>query len=171
MALIGLLSDSHGQFVPTRLAVELLVTQGARLLIHLGDLGSERVIDALLTQAPESGRIIPAHLVFGNADTEPGALGRYAAGLGIAVDDPMGRLVLDGKTILFTHGHDSGLMNKARQAQVDYLCHGHSHQIVDQHVGATHVINPGALFRAQALTVALLDTEKDQVRFHTVAAG
>jgi predicted phosphodiesterase len=46
----------------------------------------------------------------------------------------------------------------------DYLIHGHSHIAADCRVGSTRRICPGALNRAESLTVALFDTESEEVR-------
>ena len=94
MAKIGLLSDSHGRAATTRRAVEVLLAQGAQRLIHLGDIGTVEVIDALCVTLPESGTQIPAHLVFGNTDWDTDALAEYAQDLDIAVAHPVGRIPL-----------------------------------------------------------------------------
>ena len=165
MPLIGLLSDSHGRAAITRRGVALLVDQGARVLVHLGDIEAVEVIDALVVQGVES------RLVFGNTDWETGDLARYAGGLGVTVDDPAGRLdVGGGRVLVYTHGHHRGVVTEALSERVAYLCHGHTHERRDERVGPTRVINPGALFRAATHTVALLDTDKDELSFHRVEA-
>jgi len=102
---IGLLSDSHGRAVTTRKGVCVLLDQGAELLIHLGDVGTVEVIDALAVNAPGSDRQIEAHLVFGNTDWDAPALADYAQDLGITVDHPVGRLTLPDGELVFCHGH------------------------------------------------------------------
>ncbi|RLS46748.1 MAG: metallophosphoesterase, partial [Planctomycetota bacterium] len=52
---------------------------------------------------------------------------------------------------------------------VDYLLHGHTHVCRDERHGATRIINPGALHRASEFTVALLDTDSDELQFLVVA--
>ena len=52
MPLIGLLSDSHGRAPTTQRGVDLLLDGGAELLLHLGDVGTVEVIDALCTPGP-----------------------------------------------------------------------------------------------------------------------
>ena len=44
---VGVLSDSHGHAETTARAVEALVAHGAEMLLHLGDIGSDEVIDEL----------------------------------------------------------------------------------------------------------------------------
>ncbi|NJL32014.1 MAG: metallophosphoesterase family protein [Phycisphaerales bacterium] len=145
MPKIGLLSDSHGRAGTTRRAVSTLLVQGAEILIHLGDIGSMEVLDALLVEAPGQaarGQTLPAHLVFGNVDWDHASMTRYARHLGLHVDHPVGELVLDGKRLRFMHGDDPLAMSKALADQVDYLCHGHSHRMRDETQGSTRIINP-----------------------------
>lgn len=190
---IGLLSDSHGRAQTTRTAAALLVANGAQLLIHLGDVGSVEVIDALAGLSDAKRQLVPARLVFGNTDWDAPSLGRYAARIGVDVDHPAGRLTLDwpaktnvktdAKTditpdasqgiphaneLVFTHGDDATIMQNALAQQVRYLCHGHTHQAADHRQGQTRIINPGALFRARSYSVAILDIKKDKLTFYPV---
>ena len=163
MPKIGLLSDSHGRAATTRRAVELLLQHDAEILIHLGDIGTVEVIDALVVPGPDGGGVLEAHIVFGNTDWDAQALADYAADLGVAVDHPLGRLGVSGGELMFCHGHESSVMAEALAAQPRYLCHGHTHQPLDTRRGPTRILNPGALFRAKQYTVALLDSERDKV--------
>ena len=169
MARIGLLSDSHGRAKTTRKAVQLLLERDVDVLIHLGDVGTVEVIDAIVERLgaadhPEP----PIHLVFGNTDWDIGPLGDYARRLGVSVDHPVGRMAFDGAVLVFQHGHVQAAMDQALAEGVRWLCHGHSHAIRDERIGSTRVINPGALFRASRYTVATLDTGSDSVDWHDV---
>jgi len=146
----------------------VLLEHAPDVLIHLGDIGTMEVIDALAVNRPGTDQQLEAHLVFGNTDWDTDALARYAESLGVTVDDPMGELETDQGKLYFTHGHREDLMQRAGQQGARYLCHGHTHRSVDQSEGQTRIINPGALFRARAYTVALLDTTKDQLEFFPV---
>ncbi|MBI4585405.1 MAG: YfcE family phosphodiesterase [Planctomycetes bacterium] len=166
---IGLLSDSHGQAETTLRAVKLLVKNGAQLLIHLGDLESMEVLTALAVDLDGQGRLSPpVHLVFGNVDADKDLLSDFARTLGIAVNDPVGRLEVAGKTLVFQHGDSKAWMKKALSEGVDYLCHGHTHVPRDERIGRTRVINPGALFRAQKHTVAILEVPEDRLQLLAV---
>ncbi len=154
---LGVLSDSHGHAETTARAVKTLVTHGAEMLLHLGDIGSDEVIDELVGHR--------ARIVFGNCDDDIEAMTRYAGLVGVIVDHPMGRLEIDGCRIAFTHGHVESLMRAALDDGVDYLLHGHTHTVQDQRVGRTRVINPGALHRATRYTCALLDPSGNRVRW------
>ena len=155
--LIGILSDSHGRADTTALAVAALKERGAEVLLHLGDIGNEQVIDELVGYN--------ARIVFGNCDWDWQALDRYAQLVGVGVDHPLGILEVQGKCIAFTHGHLADVMNQALKNQVDYLLHGHTHETSDRWHGKTRIINPGALFRASRYTAAVLDPLGDELNF------
>lgn len=170
MAKIGLLSDSHGRADTTRRGVKVLLDHGAQMLLHLGDVGTIEVIDALCLNRPGSVTQIDARLVFGNTDWDQDTLASYARDLGVRVDHPVGRVALeDGGELVFCHGHEPDPMQRAVAERARYLCHGHTHQRLDTRRRGTRIINPGALFRASAYSVALLDTDADDLRFHEVA--
>ncbi|MBI1372659.1 MAG: YfcE family phosphodiesterase [Phycisphaera sp.] len=167
---IGILSDSHGQAARTQAATRMLLQRGVDLLIHLGDIGTDAVIDALIERLDADGRPDPpVHIVFGNTDANAAAMQRYAESLGVHVDHPAGRIDADGKVVVFTHGHLPEPMYRSLD-EVDYLLHGHTHLRRDERSGRTRVINPGALQRAAEHTVALLDTATDELEFLRVDA-
>lgn len=140
------------------------------MLIHLGDVGTVQVIDTLAATHASSGRQIEAHLVFGNCDWEAQALAQYAQDLGVIVHDVAGEITIDGKRVVFTHGHINSVMEHAIESGADYLLHGHTHVQCEHTVGQTRVINPGALFRAKRHTVALLTPASDALRVLEVAS-
>lgn len=175
MTRLGLLSDSHGDAEVTRRAVELLLADRADVLIHLGDVNSESVLDALAVIFPmghaEAGGRVPVHVVFGNTDYDTAPLSRYAADLGLTVDHPAGRLSLEGKLIAFTHGHLGDVMHAAIADRCDYLLHGHTHLAADSMLKVTRVICPGALTRAHPLTAATLDLSDGKLNMIEVPGG
>lgn len=166
---IGLLSDSHGRASTTQRAVQLLLEQEVEVILHLGDIGSVEVIDALIERVERNGTLHPpVHVVFGNTDWDSASLAKYAQSLGIAVDDPVGRMTAGEKTVVFQHGHVDAAMRQALAEGADFLFHGHTHRTRDETVGDTRIINPGALFRAAEYTVAVVDTDSGDCRFHKV---
>jgi putative phosphoesterase len=159
--LLGILSDTHDQTARARHAVELLRAAGAEALVHCGDLTGPRVVDACA--------VLPCYFVFGNndADNVP-ALRRAMAEAEAVCLEWGGEITLAGKRIAVTHGHMGRDVGRLLTARPDYLLSGHSHIAADWREGATRRINPGALYRATEFTVALLDLEKDELRFLTV---
>ena len=168
MPRIGLISDSHGRAKTTRQAVARLIEHEVELLLHLGDVGSYEVIDALAVNHPHQDNQIEARLVFGNTDWDIADMTHYARGLGIQVDHPAGNLQWGDTKLVYCHGHQQHIINKAIQGNVHYLCHGHTHIASDITEDNTRIINPGALFRARFYSVALLDTEHDNLIFFTL---
>ena len=162
---IGLLSDSHGRAAITQLAAETLAARGAEMLLHLGDIETSQVIDAMLLASPVSGEPIPVRIVFGNTDWQQAELARHARRLNVTVDDPIGRIELEDRELTYMHGHDTHAAQQALSRGVAWLCHGHTHKASDSHRGPTRVINPGALFRTPNPSVALLDTNLDELTF------
>ena len=104
--LIGVLSDSHGRAVITWRAVEMLLNEGAQQLIHLGDVGKDAVIDTLVGH--------DSRMVLGNCDWPEQPLIDYARSVDVIVDHPVGRLSVDGRIVVFTHGHLELVMRDVR---------------------------------------------------------
>ena len=157
---IGILSDSHGRAEITARAVSTLLESGAELLIHLGDFETEQVIDELVGHE--------CLIVFGNCDWDIKGLTRYAEAVDVRVEHPLGRLEVDDKIVAFTHGHINHVVDQALQDGVDYLLHGHTHELRDDRLGSTRIINPGALFRASRYTVAILDPGLDALEIFEI---
>lgn len=151
---LGLLADSHGRADTTRRAVDRLVTAGAEVLIHLGDVCDDAVLDALAG--------LRVHLVFGNCDWNWRPMAEYARSIGLIVDHPCGRLLLGDRSVVFAHGDDPGHEREAVSACADYFCHGHTHRIRDERASRTRIVNPGALFRAGRYTVGRLEPAADR---------
>ncbi len=142
-------------------AVRILLENKAEYLVHCGDVGGTDVLDALAGH--------PAMFVFGNNDFDRPQLTKYANIIGIACGNMHGKLSFGGKPAVVTHGDDHALLrNLIQQQQIDYLFLGHTHETQDERKGRVRIINPGALYRAAVKTVAVLDTESDQLRFITV---
>ncbi|HEV3167414.1 MAG TPA: metallophosphoesterase family protein [Isosphaeraceae bacterium] len=157
---IGILSDTHDQVARTGRAVSLLVAAGAEALIHCGDLTGPAVVY-------ECGGL-PSYYVFGNNDFGEKALrGAIQLVNGVCLEWA-GQVELGGRTIAVTHGDSAREMRRLAASGPDYLLFGHSHVAADHRQGQTRWINPGALHRAAAWTVALLDLDSDALRFMTV---
>ena len=157
MAMIGFLSDSHGEWLRTRHAIQLLRDNQCDTIIHLGDIETHEVLDEL------AGNNVT--LVFGNCDYVSQLLD-YAVTIGIDVQDPAGSETIDGITIAFLHGHDFQQYQAfLDDDKINIIAHGHSHEIRDEMVENTRCINPGALHRAPRYTVAVLNTKTKALEF------
>lgn len=170
-AAIGIISDSHGRAARTRAAAEAVAAAGAEVIIHLGDLCDEDVIEALLGFRASNGCEIPVRILLGNMDLEAEAMRRHARRLGVFVDEPAGFYRVAGRRVVAHHGHQRGFERAAINAGADYYLHGHTHTLRDECVAGTRVINPGALFRASRHTAATLDCSSDRLRIFEVASA
>lgn len=158
---IGILSDTHDQVARTGRAIATLIDEGAEVLIHCGDLtGPDIVYECSL---------LPCYYVFGNNDFDEDALRTAMGAAGGTCLDFGGIVELGGRKIAVTHGDVTREIRRLAATQPDYLFFGHSHEAADDRDGPTRWVNPGALHRARAWTVAVLDLELDQLRFLTVS--
>jgi uncharacterized protein len=157
---IGILSDTHDQVVRTAGAVALLVAEGAEALIHCGDLTGPAVVRVC--------GAVPSYYVFGNNDFDCDGLRRAIDATGGVCLERGGELTLAGRRIAVTHGDSAREVRRLAAAGPDYLLFGHTHLPTDDREGPTRWINPGALHRAAAWTVALLDLRDDALRLLNV---
>lgn len=159
--LLGILSDTHDELDRTNRAIRLLCDQGAETLIHCGDLSSPPIIKAIAA--------LPSFFVFGNHDADNVPTLREAAKQSGAVCLGWGDVVvLGGKRIGVAHGHMTNDVRQVMSGQPEYLFTGHSHEMSDFQDDTVRRINPGALYRADAFTVALLNLDSGSLRFLTV---
>lgn len=147
--LVGVLSDTHGHIENTLKAVRTLDERGVDLVIHCGDIGSVDVVHLL------NGR--PAHFVLGNVDRNERRLRSAVEVAGGTFHGRFGSLQIEGRGIAFLHGDDSRLFQETTASgKWDLVCFGHTHKAESYKLGPTTVLNPGALFRAQAHTLAFV---------------
>lgn len=162
--LIAVISDTHDDAAITEWAVDLAVQRGAEALIHCGDLASPEIIRVCSR--------LPTHFVFGNHDADvvpelQKAAQQYQANcLGWG-----GMIELGGSKIGVTHGHMTSDLRPLLAEKPDYLLTGHTHEAADWQQEQTHRVCPGALFRADPPTFALLDLVKGRVEFVSLSAS
>jgi uncharacterized protein len=147
--IIGIVSDTHGHIEYTRPAIRMLESCGVEQVIHCGDIGSAEIVDLF--------KAWPTHFVFGNVDTQPARLEAAIQAAGQTCHGRFGQLELADRRIAFLHGDDSRRMHDAvSSSDYDLLCYGHTHQAEHHQSGKTIVLNPGALYRAQPHSLALV---------------
>ena len=155
---LALLSDSHDNEGPSRKAAKRVKESDAELAIHLGDITT-----------PDSMEFfgdLNVQFVFGNNDWDQEALQERAKELGIGPIEQTLELELAGKRIFCLHGDNRRLARHVLDSQsFDYLLHGHTHFASDEQDGATRVICPGALYRAQESSIAFLHLETGELEY------
>ena len=123
--LIGLISDTHGQF---RSEVARALA-GVSLILHAGAVGGDDVLRQLRD-------IAPVQAVYGNVDNpaDPHLRARV-------------ELKVGGLTIHVSHGHELGSPTPESLLHAyaaDVLVFGHTHRALIEESGKRLVVNPGA---------------------------
>src|SRR3954452_15898288 len=136
MTRIGILSDSHDKVARTARAVDLLVAEGAEVLVHCGDYTTPEVVDRCAA--------LPGYYVFGNNDFDEDDLRRAMAAAGGTCLERGGEVTLGGRRVAVTHGDSVPELRRLAAGGPDYLLFGHTHVASDQRIGPTRFINPGA---------------------------
>jgi putative phosphoesterase len=147
---IGVVSDTHGHLPSARRAAELLEEHKVHQVLHCGDIGTPEIVHIFSRW--------PCHYVFGNCDHDTAALTDAIELVDQTCHGEFGEIELAGCRIAMVHGHDHRRFQEAIASQTFRLvCYGHTH-VPDQHYeGKTLVLNPGALFRANPRTIAIVD--------------
>jgi putative phosphoesterase len=160
--LVGIVSDTHGNYQNVAQALRLMDERGVELILHCGD------IDDADTVRLFAG--VPTHFVFGNCDTDQKSLRQaIKAGRGI-LHEPFGSLELAGRKMAWLHGDDSGLFRDVENSgYFDYLFYGHTHVAERRRSGPTLIVNPGALHRARLKTFVLLNLDDGELQ--SIAIG
>jgi putative phosphoesterase len=156
--LLGIISDTHDKLARTRVAIEMLLAAGAECLVHCGDFVEPEIL--AVCAGP------PLYFVFGNNDSyNVDSLESMGKAIGATCLGWGGVVELAGKRVALTHGHSPSDGRRVLAAGPDYLLVGHSHVAEDHREGNVRRINPGALYRANPYSVALLDLVTDELRF------
>ena len=164
--IIGICSDSHGKAGRLEAALRTMAEHNAQAVVHCGDVGSLRCVQLL----GACGR--PAYLVPGNMDRRLDRLAEAAAECNVVFHGEVLTVPAGGRQLAVTHGHDESVLRELiGHQQFAYVCHGHTHAARDERIGATRVINPGALHHPRQPhhpTLAILDTDADTLQQVTI---
>lgn len=135
MAVVGIISDTHGRLKPG--AIEALA--GVDHIIHAGDIGLPQILLDLEAIAPVTA-------VLGNND--------HFTDFGPGVDEEA-RISIGGVGIFVTH-YPKVAEKAAASGKYGLVIHGHSHVPRDEMLGECRVINPGGAFRPRCGSKAQL---------------
>lgn len=153
---IGIVSDSHSNRTKVSQAVGLLETLGITTVLHCGDVADAAVVEAFAN--------FKSYFVFGNVDDDRPSLRAAMRRTGAVCCEEFGELELAGRKIAFLHGDDKRrLEREERSGRYDLVCYGHTHKAESHRVGPTLIVNPGALHRAKIHTLAVYDSQRDDV--------
>ena len=146
---LGVISDTHGHVELTRPAVRMFASLDVEAVLHCGDIGSIEIVQLLHKW--------PTHFVFGNTDTDLDELAAAIAQAGQTCHGQFGDLELEGVRIALLHSHDGRRFRQTiNSGEYGLVCYGHTHRAEQHWDGNTLVLNPGALYRAQPHSLALV---------------
>jgi hypothetical protein len=119
-------------------------------VLHCGDVGAKEVVELFASW--------PTDFVVGNCDHHPERLAAIITEAGQTCHGQFGELQLDNRRIALLHGDDGAKLRAVtEQSQYDLVCYGHTHvAAIDRH-GRTLAVNPGALYRANPHSLAIVD--------------
>lgn len=147
---IAVVSDTHGHADNTRDAIRVLENLDIECVIHCGDIGSVGV--------PLMFDRWPTHFVFGNVDLNHDQLRATIESCGQTCHGRFGELTLEGKRIAFLHSDDGSRFRETiAEGDYDLVCYGHTHLAETHQESGTTVLNPGALYRANPHSFALVE--------------
>lgn len=147
---LGIVSDSHGHVELTRPAIRMLESLDVDRVVHCGDIGSAAVVELFAAW--------PTDFVFGNCDADRAELQRAIVAAGQTCHGAFGELHLAGKRIALLHSDDSRRFRLAlHSGDWDLVCYGHTHVAAIDQYGPTLAINPGALYRAEPHSLAVVE--------------
>jgi uncharacterized protein len=152
---VGVVSDTHGQVDFTRPAVRMLESLNVDRVLHCGDIGSAEVVE-LFEQWPTD-------FVFGNCDTYHRALRSMIERAGQTCHGEFADLDIAGVRIALIHSHDRRLFSAAvGSGRYRTICYGHTHVAAIERRGDLLLLNPGALYRAQPHSLAILELPQNE---------
>lgn len=159
--ILGIVSDTHAHSANTLAAARMLESLAVDEVIHCGDIGSPEIVRLFAAW--------PTHFVLGNVDTPDLKLPQAIEAARQTCHGRFGRLERGGRQIAFLHGDDSALLSATiASGDYDLVCHGHTHVAALRQQGKTQVLNPGAMYRAQPHSIAVVDLDTMTVTHVTV---
>jgi putative phosphoesterase len=142
---ICIVSDSHDRSDPLASAVRDAAAQGAKAVIHCGDLIGTQTLRAAMALG------LPLHVIHGNNLGDPVSLSRWARESDgqLQYHGPDARLELAGRKVFVVHYPEYGHA-MACTGNWDLVCCGHSHiagvqQVANVRGGSTWLVNPGTV--------------------------
>lgn len=153
---LGVLSDTHGDVLRTRLAADVFQAFAVEAVVHCGDIGSDEIPAVLAAW--------PTHYVLGNVDRGCPELSSAVRAAGHTLHGRFAALTASGKRIAVLHSDNLEQFEAAiSSGDWDLICHGHTHQARQFQQRRTLVLNPGAVHRGLPPSVAVVDLESLQV--------
>ena len=155
---IGLISDTHDNVDQILKAKEIFKMNNVKLILHAGDVVAGKTVEFF--------EGIETWFIDGNCNTDPETMEKKKKQINGKYLGNFAEFELEGKKLCMYHGHNKVKLSELIQSKkYDYIITGHTHQMVNEKIGKTMVINPGAHYYSATNTIAILDIEKGEVEF------
>ena len=153
---IGLISDTHDNIDATKKACRIFKEKKIDILIHAGDFTSPEIVDLF--------KDFNCKLVMGNADVDVEKLNKECEKIGLDCLSESCEMTVGDKKLLVLHGNVVPAFRHAvASGKYNYIIKGHTHSFEDYIRGDVRIINPGSLNNITENTIAVLDTETDEL--------
>jgi len=156
---IAICSDIHDNIWVLERALKGM--QDAESLLFCGDFCAPFTLVQMAEGFPG-----PIHAVWGNNDGDKWLLTNQANRFDhVELHGELGEIEMGGIRIGINH-YPEIAQGLVRSGNYDLVCYGHNHQVHDETIGATRLINPGELMgRFGTSGFAVIDTETGDAEF------
>lgn len=139
------------------MAIAIFQSRGIKTLIHAGDITSPRMLHYL--------KDFECYMVLGNGDLiDSEEIDVKANELGMKSVNLKAEFDLAGKKFMVFHGHDVPMYRDAvASGKYNYIIKGHTHHFENYVSNECRIINPGAVYRHDESSIAILDIETGKV--------
>lgn len=152
---IGVVSDTHGHVANTLAAINLLESLEVARVLHCGDIGTAAI--------PPLFKAWPTDFVFGNCDYARNELAAAIQKAGLNYHGAFGDLAIGERRIALIHSDDYRKFQEViHSGTYDLVCYGHTHVAKIEQISLAKVLNPGALYRANPHSLAIVDLDTMQ---------
>jgi len=158
---VGIISDTHGHVNFARPAVQMFESLDVQRVLHCGDIGSAEIVEMFSPW--------PTDFVFGNCDTDRKVLRMAIERAGQTCHDEFGDLEIEGVRVALIHSHDRRrFAATAGSGRYQVVCYGHTHSAAIERRGDTLLVNPGATYRGNPHSVAMLELPESSATIVTL---
>ena len=156
--MIGIISDTHDNVANVKKAATIFKDKSCDVVFHCGDIVAPATV--LFFKG------VNMRFVKGNCDGDITLIRKRAEEIKGLFCGDICELEKGNKNIAAYHGHDPARLGEIiNSGKFDYVFTGHTHEKLDEMVGNTRVINPGAHYYGSSGTIAVLDEKDDKLEF------
>ena len=147
---LGVVSDTHGHVELTRPAIRMLESLEVDRVLHCGDIGSAAVVELFAAWPTDSCSATATAIArsWRRRSRRPGrrATASSASWRSTASESPCSTATMAG-----------GFSERSHSGEWDLVCYGHTHVAAIDRYGQTLAVNPGALYRANPHSLAIVE--------------